>query len=162
MKRADDPPITIRDLDLRDPVTAHRLHTIWRAAYTQEAHLLGVRDFPPLARTLADLAAGPERFLGAYRDTQLAGAAGIEPGDDPASLHIASLVVDPAHQRRGIARALVEHLIARHGAHPITVSTGAANHPALTLYRGLGFIESERRIVGREPVEIVILRRTGQ
>jgi GNAT superfamily N-acetyltransferase len=49
------------------------------------------------------------------------------------------LVVDPASLRRGIGRALVEHVVQAAGPRRVVVSTGRANAPARRLYEGLGF-----------------------
>ena len=51
-----------------------QLHAVWIDAYTQEAALLGVRDFPPLRRASSDLLEHGESAFLATLDSQLAGA----------------------------------------------------------------------------------------
>lgn len=59
--------------------------------------------------------------------------------EDADGVDIDRLVVDPAAHRRGAGRKLVQAVLFRAGHRRATVSTGRANLPARTLYRGLGF-----------------------
>jgi len=149
----------VEALDLRDSDLAERLHAIHRAAYAQEAELLGARDFPPRDRTVEQLRSGDESWLGIYRGGTLAAAVALEPGEAPGSLHIAALVVAPEHQRRGLGRRLVEEVLERGDGAAVTVSTGAANRPALKLYASLGFVEERRATVGPEALPVIRMRR---
>jgi ribosomal protein S18 acetylase RimI-like enzyme len=129
------------------------------AAYAQEAALLGAKRFPPLERTVQDLESGAERFLAVWAASALVGALGYEPGPGDTGMTIASLVVDPAWQRRGLGRSLVAAALARFADAPVWVSTGALNHPARALYSQFGFVEHSRSFVGPEPLEIIGLIR---
>jgi len=66
--------------------------------------------------------------------------------DDDASRWIGGLVIDAAHQRRGIARtALVEairQLVTQQGCTGIALSYAPDNVAARSLYSGLGFVET--------------------
>ena len=56
--------------------------------------------------------------------------------------HVAQLVVDPAHRRRGVARALLAAggaAAAAHGGGQLTLLVSQANDAALSLYRSMGF-----------------------
>jgi ribosomal protein S18 acetylase RimI-like enzyme len=143
----------------RLPDIARELHAIQMAAYRQEAALLGAVDFPPLARSVADLAQSCESYLGAYIGDELVGAIGTCRDEEAQGINIASLVVSPAHQRRGVARTLLAEVAAQHAGVELTVQTGAANAPALALYEGFGFTESRRWRVGDPPLELVRLKR---
>jgi len=153
--------VAVVPADHRDPDVAARIHAVQMAAYAQEAGVLGVTDFPPLSRTIDDLRDGPERFLVAMAGGEIIGAIGLEPGEEAGTLHIGSLVVAPSRQREGVGRALVGAAIAEARGIAVTVSTGARNGPAIALYRGFGFVEYRRRVVGStEPIEVVALRRS--
>ena len=72
----------------------------------------------------------------------VAGFAIMRYGDDVAHLNL--LAVDPAHRRRGIARALVQWLeesALTAGTFIIGLELRAGNEPARALYRALGYRE---------------------
>lgn len=82
-------------------------------------------------------------------------------GED-GELCISRLIVHPQFFRRGIGYALVQHIINSGGkAVKYTVSTGAANDPAKSLYKKLGFVEIQD--VEVEPnVILTFLEKLGQ
>ena len=74
--------------------------------------------------------------------TIIAGFAIMRYGEDIAHLNL--LAVDPAHRRRGIARALVrwlEETALTAGTFIIGLELRAGNEPARALYRALGYHE---------------------
>jgi ribosomal protein S18 acetylase RimI-like enzyme len=140
-------------------VLAQQLHAVQMSAYAQEARLLGAVYFPPLERTVEDLRTSAEEFLAAFVGDEIVGAIGIRPDEEGMGINIASLVVAPQFQRRGIGRGLMAAVLAAHGGGELTVQTGAKNVPALALYAQVGFVELRRWLVGREPLELIKLRR---
>jgi len=57
-------------------------------------------------------------------------------------LRVQDLFVLPQHQRRGIARTLLRHLVQlgrQHGANRLQLETGTQNAPARALYKAYGF-----------------------
>ncbi len=67
--------------------------------------------------------------------------------------YLQRLAVDPDHQRRGIARLLVDDALAwlqRRGGTTALVNTGVDNEPALALYRQLGFRHRRDELVVME------------
>lgn len=58
-------------------------------------------------------------------------------------IHLARLATWPSAQKRGIGRALVEHLIAQFPRHSITVNTQSSNQAARRIYESLGFINQK-------------------
>lgn len=57
-------------------------------------------------------------------------------------IHLLGIATDPAQQRRGFARALVEHMLAvanDGGCHYVTLEVRKSNRGAIELYRAYGF-----------------------
>lgn len=56
--------------------------------------------------------------------------------------HILNLCIDPGHQRRGLGRGMLEHLLGlarRYGADTVFLEVRPSNRPAVALYESLGF-----------------------
>ena len=135
--------VDIVSLDLSDEPTASELLELQRRAYQVEAVLIGSDEIPPLRETLAELQASGETFLGLRLSGALVGAISWRSDGETIDLH--RLVVDPAHFRTGVGSALVRCAVgAVPGARQAVVQTGAANEPALALYRREGFAETEQ------------------
>jgi ribosomal-protein-alanine N-acetyltransferase len=117
-------------------------------------------DIARLARDLIEVGLGwgyrPQRIVELIRDAETvalvartrAGTAGFAVmrfGDERA--HLILLAVAPAHQRRGIARRLLDWLLESArvaGMTSVHVELRAMNAPAFALYRSLGFSETFR------------------
>jgi ribosomal protein S18 acetylase RimI-like enzyme len=138
---------------------AVEVHRLMQAAYRVEADLLGVREFVPLRRTVADLLRATSTFLGAFPEGRLAAVVELEHREGE-PLNVASLVVMPGHFRRGLGTALMRRVLEEHGKGPMTVSTGVRNLPALRLYANLGFQEQRRWSVDGIPM-VTLLRPGG-
>jgi GNAT superfamily N-acetyltransferase len=121
---------------------AAEIHHVMMAAYQVEAGLLGVADFFPLRRTVAQILSAESLFFGAFSDGRLAAVAEIEAEATP--VNIASLVVAPDHFRKGLATVLLYFILNLYRDQDLTVSTGVLNRPALLLYEKLGFREHRR------------------
>ncbi|MFF8259638.1 GNAT family N-acetyltransferase [Streptomyces virginiae] len=155
------PSPQIRPLDLADDATAHAVHRIARAAYAVEAEIIGFDGIPALHESLPEMRAQDLRWVGAVSEGgELAGflaweeepdggtgtgtgtGAGIGPDPDPGpGIGIDRLCVAPAFFRRGVASLLLRHALAElFPGRPVSVTTGAANAPAVRLYEGLGFV----------------------
>ncbi|MCC3771729.1 N-acetyltransferase [Streptomyces sp. UNOC14_S4] len=133
----------IRPLDLADPQTAHAAHCITKAAYAIEAKLIDFDGIPALHETLAGMRAHPLTWLGVLTpDGQLAAFVAYDRTTDP--VEIDRVCVDPAWFRHGLASRLLGHLMDELlPAKDLTVSTGAANEPAIALYKRLGFARTQ-------------------
>jgi ribosomal protein S18 acetylase RimI-like enzyme len=132
------PPI--ERLDLADPQVAMEILAVQRAAYAVEAELIGSGAIPPLHETLEELQATTERFLGIRDDDGLAAVVSWHRHPD-GTLDVCRLAVAPRAFRRGYASALLDAVDEREPARRTVVSTGAANAPALSLYKQRGFVE---------------------
>jgi ribosomal protein S18 acetylase RimI-like enzyme len=132
------------------------LLSVQRAGYAVEATLIGVESLPPQHDTVDDLRA-ESLWVAEGEDGTICGLVGLENDDE---LSICRLVIRPDRMRRGVGRALVEHALALAAGRPVRVGTAAANTPALTLYRALGFEQDAHKIVGGN-IPYVELRHPG-
>lgn len=149
----------VEPIDQRELSVARAIHAVLLLAHAQEARLLQVEDFEPMAQAPEDLQQGDAVFLGALRGNELLACVSLVPDDEPGQIAIGTLVVHPTEQRRGLARALVTQALQRCAGQPVSVTTAVLNAPALALYRGLGFVEYRRGTLGAEAIEVVKLRR---
>ena len=121
---------------------AKEIQTIFRVAYTVEASILKVVDFPPLKRTVSQFLNSHSEFYAYYLIENIAGVIEIENDED--STHIQSLVVYPKYFRNGIGSKLVQFILNTYKSKVFTVETGIDTHPAIKLYRSFGFEEQEQ------------------
>ena len=148
----------IEPIDPRELSVAKAIHAVLLLAHAQEARLLQVRDFVPMAQAPEDLQQGNAFFLGALRGDDMLACLGLMPDDEPGQIAIGVLVVHPAEQRRGLARSLVNDALRRCAGQVVCVTTAALNLPALALYRELGFVPYRRGTLGDELIDVVKLR----
>ena len=145
----------ISRLDHTDSAESERIYQLLQSSYEVEASLMGVSSFAPLQRTEEEVRAAKSSFYGCVQQNLLVAAAEIEKaGEETAS--IGSFVVHPAFFNRGIGSQLLQYVLSACERGPMTVSTAAANAPALALYEKHGF-----RTCGRwtapESIEMVTL-----
>jgi ribosomal protein S18 acetylase RimI-like enzyme len=132
----------IRPLDLSDTDLAERVQAMQQGAYAIEAALIDFWEIPPLVETLADLQASVEHFWGYFIGEELAGAIATEQISE--TVEVTRMMVHPRYFRQGIARQLLAFVAATYPTARLTVSTGSRNTPAVRLYEGIGFVETER------------------
>ena len=140
-----------------DPAIAADIHHVMMMAYTVEAKLLGVTDFPPLWRTADDIGLADSSFLGSFQNNLLLGVLEYETSFAN-SIAVAAVVVLPRFFRLGIASAMIKHIIRRHDGTRIEVCTAAANRPALSLYRQHNFAVAETWLNGDDIPMVRLLR----
>jgi ribosomal protein S18 acetylase RimI-like enzyme len=148
-------------LDHREPAVAQRIHTVLTLAHAQEARLIKAGQDTTPARSVADIQTCDEHFLGAVAGHRLIGSVSVGSDDEPDQINVASLVVDPEYQRRGVAQALMREALRRGQSAAFSVITSEANAPALALYASLGFVPYRRGTAGPSLVNVVKLRRAG-
>ncbi|MER5784034.1 GNAT family N-acetyltransferase [Streptomyces mobaraensis] len=162
---------------MADAATASEVRDVGRRAYAVEAGLIGFAGIPALRESLEEMRAQPLRWLGAVTGSGRVAAfvAWREPGGKPdgepgeetgevAVVDVHRVCVDPPWFRRGLASRLLRHLLDELALeHDVVVSTGARNHPAVALYRRLGFVSvGEFEPVPGVPVtRFRLTRRTG-
>lgn len=151
--------VQLTRLDVHAPATAAQLHALWQRAHAQEAALLGAGAMP-FDRSVADVQRSGDFYLGALDESgALLGALALGPDPSAPSQRIAitTLVVEPQQQRRGIARGLVREALQRASGLAVSVTTTAANVPALTLYRSMGFEPIAEGVMGPQAVPVLSL-----
>jgi GNAT superfamily N-acetyltransferase len=129
-------------LDQTAPGVAAAIHGVMQEAYVVEAGLLGAEDFVPLRRSVGDIAGSRTRFLGVRVDGALAAVAELDEAR-PDVVGVDALVVRPQDFRTGLGTALLREIIAQADGRTVTVSTAAANTPALDLYASLGLFVTD-------------------
>ena len=70
--------LVVRCLKHSTDAMATRIHSVQRAAYLQEAALLGVVDFAPAQSTTADVQISSDAFYGAFHGEELLGVISLE------------------------------------------------------------------------------------
>lgn len=115
------------------------IHTVFQLSYAIEAKLLNVNDFPPLRRPMESYLNSTNTFFGYFVNGELAGV--IEVEHTYKHVDINSLVVHPLFFRQGIGRKLLEFTFKEYQNTSFIVETGIQNHPAVELYKKVGFKE---------------------
>lgn len=115
------------------------IYEIFQASYRIEAQLIGTLNFPPLQRTVSDIAQSLTMFYGAKIDSALAGVIEIEYNNKQLSIN--SLTVSPDFFRRGIAGQLMRHVLTVFEIEHAVVETASVNMPAIELYKKHGFVQ---------------------
>ncbi len=139
------------------------IHGVFQLAYKAEAQLLGVTDFPPLDRSIENIADSNTVFQGIWSNRQLAAVVEVEQsaepctGEDTERIEIHSLAVHPNFLRRGLGSLLTQAVIKQHPTKNILVQTASLNLPAVALYQKLGFIVC-KSFSTPEKIELVQLR----
>lgn len=126
-------------LAIQSEAVSNQVLSLHKAAYQQEAKLLGLPSLPGMLRSAADIRALKEEFFGVYAQGELVGAVSAEV-ESPECLSICSLTVLPAHQRLGIGRALLRYVIGWKPELQTRVSTAVGNTGAIALYLDEGFV----------------------
>ena len=148
------------DVRLR-PATATdapRLTAVARAAYGHYAQRLGAQP-RPLTDDYATVVARDDITV-AVRDGEVAGFVVLVLTVE--GFTVDNVAVDPAHQGLGVGRALLEHAEAqarRAGHRVIRLYTHERMTESLALYTRIGYVEYDRRPLGRGDGALVDLRK---
>jgi RimJ/RimL family protein N-acetyltransferase len=146
----------IRPIDKQNRVELENIFQLQQRAYEVEAKILRAKSFPPLKETIDDLKNSKDEGFVYIVGSVPVGAIFLE--ESESYKLISKLVIEPEFFRKGHARALVRHVLGLYPSAEFQVGTGAANDPALNLYKSLGFqIFSERMVEGN--LKVVKLQR---
>lgn len=144
---------------LIEPMTAA---DVARCAELERLLFGGEEPWSP--RVFQDALEAGHHFLVARENGVVIGYAGLARLGAEAEVH--NIGVDPAHQRRGIGRALLRALLHRAPGATVFLEVRTDNEPAINLYRSEGFavIGTRRRYyrpsgadaftMSREPAEV--------
>lgn len=133
-------------MDHQNKEIAKEIQQIQQAAYRVEAELIGFDGIPQLYESFAEIQNSTETFTG-YSEGSLQGVISYQVKEGIVDIH--RLVVSPMHFRKGIGKKLVGYLLEHYEGYGLTVSTGTANIPAITLYKAFGF--QEQRLIEVAP-----------
>ncbi len=142
-------------LDHRDAIESERIRRVLFDAYSIEAQLIDMADFPPLRRSADHIRHAQSTFFGCIHESELVAVAEIE-REAAQQATIASFVVHPTRFRRGIGSQLLRHVLELLGNTLVTVSTASKNKPAIALYAKHGFQLSNTWLIGPQ-IEMVTL-----
>ncbi|MCM3585529.1 GNAT family N-acetyltransferase [Mesobacillus maritimus] len=136
----------VEEFNVSNVLLAKNLLALQRVSYQLEAELLDFDKIPPLTETLEQLMTSGETFIGCFDASKIIGALSYKRKD--AQIDLYRVMVHPDWVRQGIAQELFRFLCEEHhDVVEITVTTGAANHPAVALYQKLGFEKNGESIV---------------
>lgn len=113
-------PATSADLDVIDEISRHSFKTAWPR------------------QTFADELDRPHGRLVVARDRDVLGYLNYWLVVD--EVHLLAIATHPDARRRGVAAALMQHLVeVAHDARVVTLEVRASNRPAIALYERFGF-----------------------
>jgi ribosomal-protein-alanine N-acetyltransferase len=95
-------------------------------------------DDPWSAEAFLEALAAGHHYLSAREGDSLVGYAGAARVGTEAEIH--TLAVDPAHQRRGIGRALLRAILDHAAGSTVFLEVRTDNESAIALYRSEGFV----------------------
>lgn len=147
---------------LAEPGDGEELIAIQRRAFGPAALRYGIPDLPPLMETAEEVERDIRRSVVLKAVNEAGTAVGAVRGEDrEGCVYVGRLVVDPAFQRRGLARRLMLALEARFPeARCFELFTGNFNEPGMGLYLTLGYREV-RRERKTELLSLVYLQKAG-
>jgi GNAT superfamily N-acetyltransferase len=127
-------------IDITLPSLANEVLAVQYESYQIEAEIIGYAALPPLKDNVISLQNSGEIFFGFYEKDQLCGAVSYKCEKCIVDIH--RMMVHPRHFRKGISKALLNHLEQEcKGMEAMVVSTGSENIPATLLYKNAGFKE---------------------
>lgn len=149
----------IQRLDHRQPAVARQILALLGSAHEQESSRIGAE--PELQQSVEQIMGSAAIHIGAVEAEQLIGVVVVGPDEEPSQLELKWLAVREDCQRRGIGRALVQHVLAS-GIANFAVTVATNNVGALALYSALGFLPYRQGSLGAQAIPVVKLRRSAR
>jgi ribosomal protein S18 acetylase RimI-like enzyme len=141
---------------------AEAILALQKLAYQSEAALYNDYDIPPLRQTLEEIEAEltDHVFLKAVASGELVGS--VRARQVGEACQVGRLIVDPAHQGRGIGRLLMRAVEERfEEVRWFELFTGHRSERNLRLYHGLGYLDIREERVSPE-LTLVFLRKAAR
>ena len=163
MSRRSEIGVGRAGISIRDalPADAAAIADLTHRAFAQQAALYEDDTLPPLADTAESVRVAMERGVVLVAEDGTGSLIGSVRGEmREESCLVGRLVVEPAHQGRGIGRALTSELEERFpSAACFKIFTGHRSTPALHLYESIGYLRTRTEYV-HERLSLVFLEKT--
>ena len=143
----------------QDPAVAAQARRIVLWAHERELDTMRAKGFAPVARSVEDIQAGIERYLGAFQGRDIVGLLGLGPDVEPDQTLIYLLAVDQNHLREGVAKSLVAGALQLGIGASLSVLAITSNIAAQSLYHGLGFVPYQAAFIAAGLPPMIKLRR---
>jgi ribosomal protein S18 acetylase RimI-like enzyme len=141
-------------IDDAEPILA-----LQKLAFSKQAELYDDWSLPPMVETLDQLLEkfADHIFLKAVEGGALIGS--VRAGDHEGVCHIGRLIVDPRHQRKGLASALMSAIEAEFPTvDRFELFTGTKSEGSIRLYERLGYVVSGRWAVSPKVSHVTLTK----
>ena len=118
-----------------------RLQEVFRrAALSNEGDRELIADHPEFLEWSGERVAAGHTRIAVDRNSRILGFASIAPSEEPGTVEVEDLFVEPDAMRQGVGRVLVEDLVGRAREAGLGSVVVVANHHARAFYERVGFI----------------------
>jgi len=138
---------------------AEGILALQKLAFRRQAELYDDWALPPLVETLEDLRSkfADHAFLKAVAGPEIVGSVRARVEGDVC--HVGRLVVDPGHQRKGLASALMRAIEAEFPTvHQFELFTGTKSEGSIRLYRKLGYVPCGTKVVSSKVSHVTLVK----
>jgi ribosomal protein S18 acetylase RimI-like enzyme len=140
---------------------AEEILALQKLAFGKQAELYDDWTLPPIVETLADLRGkfADHIFLKAMAGPKIVGS--VRARAEGAVCHVGRLVVDPAHQRKGLASALMKAIEAEFPTvERFELFTGTKSEGSILLYERLGYVPMGTEAVSPKVSHVILKKET--
>lgn len=147
----------VASIDPHDATLSPELRRLVGLGHALEIAALREAGFRPRERPADAILARVSRCIGAFVTGSLIGLLGLAPDVEEEQTLLSVLVVQPEHQRKGVARALIAEAVRQEGGR-LVVLAASSNVAALSLYHRMGFAPYRTGAVGEDAPVMIKLR----